>query len=148
MEKIVLFLALNLTLVFNATAKGNLPTIACEIIQVAGNFNTFYLPRIGEKIVFELNTPQDIIQNSRIAFSDHGYVSMNNMPNFALEKISNSTHDAGGLRLSTEANNRKVTIEVLGHLNAKKLDVWIVNQTTRSKSITLGMISLTCTSVR
>ena len=148
MKKIVSFLALNLTLAFNAKAEGNLPTLECEVIQVAGNFNTFILPRVGEKLVLDLNRAEDTIQNSRIAFSHHGYISMNEMTDFKLEKISDSTHDAGGIRLSTEANNRKVTIEVLGHVNAKKLDAWIVNQTTRSKFITLGIMSLACTGVQ
>lgn len=35
MKKIVLFLALSLTLVFSAKAEGTLPTFECEIIQVA-----------------------------------------------------------------------------------------------------------------
>ena len=93
MKKIVLILVLNLLFIFNAEAQGNLPTLECEVIQVAGNFNAFILPRTGEKIVLELSKPQDIIQNSRITFSDNGYISMNKMPNFKLEKISNSTHD-------------------------------------------------------
>ena len=54
MKKIVSFLALNLTLAFNAKAEGNLPTLECEVIQVAGNFNTFILPRVGEKLVLPL----------------------------------------------------------------------------------------------
>lgn len=66
MKKIVLFLALSLTLVFSAKAEGTLPTFECEIIQVAGNFDTFITPGIGAKIVLELNKPQSIIQNSRI----------------------------------------------------------------------------------
>jgi len=143
----LILIILNLLFISGANAEESLPKLECEAIQVAGNFSAFIVPKVGEKIVLDLNRPQDVIQNGKIVFSNHGYISMNNMPNFKLEKILPSTHDEGGIRLTTTLENRRVNIEVLGHLKANRLDAWLVNEENHSKGVTMGMIGLSCLSV-
>lgn len=144
MKKSILLLTLTLFILPSAHAELDLPILDCEIIQAAGNFNSFVSPEIGQKISLNLNKPQDIIQNGQILFFDGGYISMNNMPSFRAEKILNSSHDHGGIHLQTGLVDRKVKIEILGPMNANKLDAWLINEESHSTGKTLGMISLTC----
>lgn len=144
--QIKIFSILIFLIATNVYAHETLPQISCVVTQRSGNFNTFIAPEIGDRINLDLGSPDNIIQQSRLQFS-HGYISMNDMAVFQLEKILASTHDGGGFLLKTSANNRTVKIAILRTRQADRYDGWIINESVSGIGSTLGILGLSCNQI-